>query len=192
MSEEVQKSMREQLLENNYLVIGNFITPDEALVLCSEFKNDSKRVPEQFKHDEQCPIGLSMYDYKWFIQLMLARLPVMNEIMQELMLPTYSYARVYANGDELKKHTDRPACEVSVTLHLGSDGTKWPIWFTKPNGEKISYDLQPGQAVIYLGMVSEHWREKFEGKEYVQVFLHYVRFNGEHWDEYFDKKKLIK
>jgi hypothetical protein len=36
------------------------------------------------------------------------------------MLPTYSYARIYANGDELKKHRDRPACEVSVTLHLGS------------------------------------------------------------------------
>lgn len=192
MSEEVQKSMREQLLENNYLVINNFITPDEASFLYSEFKNASERVPEQFSHDEQCPIGLSMYDYKWFIQLMLARLPVMNEIMQELMLPTYSYARVYANGDELKKHTDRPACEVSVTLHLGSDGTKWPIWFTKPNGEKISCDLQPGQAVVYLGMISEHWREKFEGKEYVQVFLHYVKFNGEYWNEYFDKNREIK
>jgi alkylated DNA repair dioxygenase AlkB len=130
-----------------------------------------------------------MYDYKWFVHLLLARLPIMNELMQELMLPTYSYARIYAKDDELKKHKDRPACEVSVTLHLGSDGSKWPIWFTKPNGETVSYDLEPGQAVVYLGMVSEHWRDKFEGNEYAQVFLHYVRFGGEHWDVYFDKKK---
>jgi hypothetical protein len=187
--EEVQKTPREQLLENNYLVVNNFISPDEAKFFYEQFKKASVETPELFNKDPQCPLSLAMYDYKWFVHLLLARLPIMNELMQELMLPTYSYARIYANGDELKKHKDRPACEVSVTLHLGSDGSKWPIWFTKPNGETVSYDLEPGQAVVYLGMISEHWRDKFEGDEYAQVFLHYVRFGGEHWDVYFDKKK---
>ena len=183
------KNTKKQLEEDNYLIIDNFIPPEEANFFYQQFKKFSVEAPELFTKDSQCPLSLAMYDYKWFIHLLLARLPLMNEIMQEIMLPTYSYARIYANGDELKKHRDRPACEVSVTLHLGSDGTPWPIWFTKPNGETISYELKPGQAVIYLGIISEHWREKFEGIEYAQVFLHYVRFNGEHWDKYFDKKR---
>jgi hypothetical protein len=180
---------KKKLEEDNYLIIDNFIPLEEAKFFYQQFKNLSVEAPELFHKDSQCPLSLAMYDYKWFVHLLLARLPLMNEIMQEIMLPTYSYARLYANGDELKKHKDRPACEVSVTLHLGSDGTPWPISFTKPNNEIVSYSLKEGQAAIYLGMVSEHWREKFEGDEYVQVFLHYVRFNGEHWDRYFDKKR---
>jgi hypothetical protein len=187
--EEVQKTPREQLLENNYLVVNNFISPDEAKFFYEQFKKVSVEHPEEFVKDEYCPSSLAIYNYKLFVHLLLARLPVMNELMQESMLPTYTYARMYVNNEELTKHKDRPACEVSVTLHLGNDGTNWPIWFTKPNGEQVSCDLEPGQAVIYFGMISEHWREKYEGNEYAQVFLHYVRLNGEHWDEYFDKKQ---
>ena len=45
------------------------------------------------------------------------------------LFPTYSYFRVYKKGDTLAKHTDRPACEISVTLCLGfEEGKPWPIW----------------------------------------------------------------
>jgi hypothetical protein len=72
-------------------------------------------------------------------------------------------------------------------LHLGSDGTSWPICFTKPDGEVVSKDLKPGEAVIYLGCISEHWRENaFVGKEYGQVFLHYVRSKGKYVNHCFD------
>jgi hypothetical protein len=183
-----QKTFRQMFDENNYIVINDFISADEAKILYQVFKKDSETDPT-FVNDPQCPLSKAKYDYRWFVELLINRLPIMNELMGEPVLPTYSYARVYANGDELKKHTDRPACEVSVTLHLDSDGKPWPIWFTKPNGETVSYELQPGQAVAYYGMKSEHWREKFEGEHYGQVFLHYVRARGEHYDCYFDKKR---
>ena len=112
----------------------------------------------------------------------------MSEKMGELMFPTYCYSRVYKKGEVLEKHTDRPACEISITLHLGGDH-EWLIYFTKPNGEQISYSLKSGQAIIYLGMISEHWRDAFQGQEYGQVFLHYVRGRGENWVCYFDKFK---
>jgi hypothetical protein len=111
----------------------------------------------------------------------------MNELVGEKLLPTYAYARVYKNGAELKKHTDRPACEISVTLHLGSDGSSWPLGFTKPDGSTVFKDLKPGQAVIYCGCISEHWREgTFAGQEYGQVFLHYVRSAGRYVNHCFD------
>jgi hypothetical protein len=35
------------------------------------------------------------------------------------LLPTYSYFRMYKHGDVLRRHRDRPACEISVTLNIG-------------------------------------------------------------------------
>ena len=180
-------SLKQQLLDNNYVVIDNFIPEEKARELHNYFKEEAAKNPEAFTHDPQCPKSLAMYDFRWFVELLIDKVPFMSEILEEPMFPTYSYARIYANQEVLKKHKDRHACEVSVTLHLDSDGTEWPIWFTKPNGEQVSYSLKSGQAAIYLGMISEHWRDAFQGQEYAQVFLHYVRGRGENWMCYFDK-----
>ena len=182
-------SLKQQLLDNNYIFIDNFITKEKAKDLYSHFKEEVVKNPQAFNRDPQCPKSLAMYNFRWFVELLIDKIPFMSEVLEEPMFPTYSYARIYANGEVLEKHKDRPACEVSVTLHLDSDGTEWPVWFTKPNGEQISYNLKSGQAVIYLGMISEHWRDEFQGQEYGQVFLHYVRGRCENCMCYFDKFK---
>ena len=93
--------------------------------------------------------------------------------------PNNSYMRVYVKGDELKRHTDRFSCEISTTLNLG--GSKWPIYL-EPSGKKgkrgVRIDLDPGDMLIYKGCILEHWRNKFKGKECVQVFLHYNRVSS--------------
>ena len=87
---------------------------------------------------------------------------------------TYSYARIYKNGDVLHRHKDRYSCEVSTTLHLGGD--PWPIYLD-PTGKKgqagIKVELEQGDMLIYSGCDLEHWREEFKGKDCCQVFLHY-------------------
>mgnify|MGYP003112714335 FL=1 len=90
------------------------------------------------------------------------------------LIPTYSYARIYKQGDILKRHTDRYSCEISVTLHIGGD-KKWPIFYDpegKKNQKGKAINLNPGDLLIYYGH-NEHWREPYEGKDYCQVFLHY-------------------
>jgi hypothetical protein len=37
----------------------------------------------------------------------------------------------------------------------------------------IKIYLKPGDMLVYSGCELEHWREKFKGKECIQVFLHY-------------------
>ena len=37
----------------------------------------------------------------------------------------------------------------------------------------IKVDLKPGDMLVYSGCELEHWRDKFKGKECIQVFLHY-------------------
>ena len=87
---------------------------------------------------------------------------------------TYSYARIYKNGDILKRHKDRYSCEVSTTLNLG--GEEWAI-FLEPSGEEgeegVKVIQEPGDMLMYRGGDMEHWREPFEGENYGQVFLHY-------------------
>jgi hypothetical protein len=87
---------------------------------------------------------------------------------------------------DLKKHTERPSCEISVTVMIGSDGTKWPIFI-----EDNEVVLQPGDAVIYLGCELEHWREEFKGDWHSQVFLHYVDANGPYSNFAIDGRPLF-
>ena len=97
--------------------------------------------------------------------------PLMEKETQTSLIETYSCARIYKKGDELKKHTDRPSCEISCTLNLG--GEMWPIFL---DGEEIL--LNPGDMLIYKGHETEHWREPFTGNNCAQVFLHYNEKNG--------------
>jgi hypothetical protein len=179
---------RELLEENNYVLLDDFISPKKAKELYDNFIAYKNEYPELFTRDIQCPKSLAIYDYKPFVELLVEKIPYMSEKMGELMFPNYCYSRVYKKGEVLEKHTDRPACEISITLHLGGDH-KWLIYFTKPNGKIASVELKPGQAVMYQGIVSEHWRDEFKGKEYGQVFLHYVKSQGPNWMYYFDKRR---
>ena len=47
------------------------------------------------------------------------------------------------------------------------------IGYVSENTKGIKVDLKPGDMLVYSGCELEHWREKFKGKECVQVFLHY-------------------
>ena len=119
---------------------------------------------------------------------MCEKTPEISEILEETVLPTYTYARVYKNGSILEKHKDRDACEISLTLHLGGDNP-WPICIKTPEGENNCVVIEPGDAIMYRGTIAEHWRDAYVGEEYVQVFLHYVRSRGECSYTYFDKIK---
>ena len=105
--------------------------------------------------------------------LLLFLKPEMERQTGLSLLPTYSYFRLYSNGDVLEKHKDRPSCEVSASICLKGD--KWPLII-----DGFSAILRPGDALIYRGCDYEHWREEFtEGETLAQVFLHYVDANGE-------------
>lgn len=128
--------------------------------------------------DQQIPTALAVMDHEIMFETLQERLwPAVERIAGEKLVPTYAYARLYSNGDELEKHTDRPACEVSVTLQLGrSHHYAWPIFM----GDK-RFDLGEGDAVVYSGCDVEHWRNKCDAPDGYysgQVFLHFVRKDG--------------
>jgi len=129
--------------------------------------------------DIDVPNTYSCYSDFVMETLLLKLLPIVEKETELKLIPTYSYTRLYKKGDELKRHKDRPSCEVSITLNLGGDN--WDI-FLEPSGKinqkGMIVSLQVGDLLIYKGCELEHWREKFKGKICGQVFLHYNDING--------------
>ena len=103
------------------------------------------------------------------------------------LLPTYSFVRVYRSGGRLAPHTDRSACEHSLTIHLASsDGQAWPIWIQALDGSAVQIDLCPGDAVMYRGCDLAHWRDACPSSWYAQAFLHYIDGAGPNANQVFD------
>jgi len=138
------------------------------------------------KEDEQIPNTYSQYGNMAMETLLLKCQPIMEKTTKLKLYPSYSYARIYKKGDKLERHKDRFSCEISTTMNLGGD--EWPIYLSPyenvgiPNDKEITIaskakgvriDLKPGDMLVYSGCELEHWREKFKGKECIQVFLHY-------------------
>jgi len=144
--------------------------------------------------DRQIPNTYSHYSDIAMETLMLKCQPAMEKATGLKLYPAYTYARIYKKGDLLKRHKDRFSCEISTTMNLGGDD--WPIYLD-PTGQSsvkpgvgehdveeskrliknpnkgLKVDLKPGDMLVYRGCELEHWREKFKGKECIQVFLHY-------------------
>ena len=142
--------------------------------------------------DKQVPNTYSHYADMVMETLLMKVLPIMKKETGLKLIPTYSYARAYIKEDILRRHNDRPSCEISTTLNLGGD--PWPIFIDgtgadsvideykqihKPNApEGTKVLLEVGDMLVYSGCELEHWREPFEGNICGQVFLHYNHVNG--------------
>ena len=188
--------------KNKYTVIRQAISRDLALFIANYFRMqkqvyDTCRQARYFSpfeqvlgyyesQNEQIPNTYSSYGNIAMETLMLKCQPIMEKTTGLKLYPAYTYARIYKKGDELKRHKDRFSCEISTTMNLGGDD--WPIYLSpnenvgEPDGKNITaaskakgvkVDLKPGDMLVYRGVELEHWREKFKGKECVQVFLHY-------------------
>ena len=91
------------------------------------------------------------------------------------LVPTYSFLRLYQQGDSMIEHIDRVSCEVSVTVCLGYSDDVWPIYLRNKQGEDIEVPQKPGDALIYSGCELPHWREILKKGHHSQTFLHYNR-----------------
>lgn len=139
--------------------------------------------------DSQVP-GTPAYYCNIMMEVLLDDLlPEFERASGRALFQTYSYFRVYKHGDALKRHTDRPSCEISVSLCLGFEGAEsWPIWIEGPKGTS-PVSLNAGDALLYRGIECPHWRETFTGERQAQVFLHYVDQNGLYREWKYDKRK---
>lgn len=89
--------------------------------------------------------------------------------------PTYSFVCFYQGGASLERHTDRAACEFTLSLTVGhSPGASWPLKLETPAGtEEVT--CRPGEAVLF-GRNIPHSRDRLSpGHTWTTVLFHYVR-----------------
>lgn len=157
-----------------YKVIRNFVDSETCNGLVNrldQFYKDQLALPP----DNQCPSSPSFYGI--FNDESKQWLPKIEEIVERQLFPTYTYSRIYTQGEALPPHIDRDECEFSFTLCLKYDKEMWPIYLQTSEGPKEVL-LDVGDILIYKGIENIHWRTGLKNQFHYQGFFHYVDQNG--------------
>lgn len=188
-----QMNNTEEFKNKGYTIVRGFLDPQSVQTVSRYLENALKRYPENNQGGNLNDSSkISWYADPLIETVLLNSLPEMEQITGSKLFPSYSFTRVYTKGDELKPHTDRPACEVSVTCHVATVGKPWPIWMQAPGLEPSEHYLEPGDACIYHGCQVKHWRKPAtETDVNVQFMLHYVKQDGPNADHKFDKRPSL-
>ena len=193
---------------NGYLIIKNLCDPEKLFHSVPKerglFNWRGSDKLDKFTYQEvetQVSGSLARYWHPQYRKIHSEIRLILERVIGRKLYNTYYYDRFYFPGQELKKHTDRPACEISVTIHVSTNiKESWPIWIKTPdtfedktmkiaNGENRFVHLEAGDGMVYKGCERPHWRDpmpgllestlnKDESLYYHQIFFHYVLQDG--------------
>ena len=176
--------------EDGYLVIREAIPFDIVDFVADELSLIYKTGKDTLMSDDLMPSVFTRPNLACTEVLMLKLLDTIQARVEVELCPTYSYMRYYEKGQKMVPHTDREACEYSITANIWNEKEPWPIWFSHPKGYPAQVDLHPGDLIIYKGCEITHWREVNTVGKVIQTFLHYVDINGQYADWAYDKRNL--
>ena len=163
----------------NYKLIKNFFSKEELNVYQKYCYNKLDENKGDVDEQSSSP---AWYNDPLMNSLLNVKLPVVEKESNLKLFPTYAYWRYYIFGGILKKHLDRPACEISITACI-KKYDNWPMIV-----EGTSFELDEGDAILYAGCDQKHWRLGiYKGEGMAQVFLHYVNQNGPNKDHAYDQ-----
>ncbi len=171
----------EQFDKDGYLVIKDLWDPEELYHPVPEHTgqyNYSDKNPENFTLDiveKQVEGSTSRYWHPQYRTIHTGIRLKLEKIIGRKLYNTYYYDRFYYTGQELTKHADRDACEISVSVHVSTnlegEDAKWPFWIKTPDkysnkkkteiiapGEARSAILEAGDGLLYKGCERPHWR----------------------------------
>lgn len=179
-----------QFQTNGYTIVRNALSKELCdFVTQYAFFDEMQKESNQ---DPQAPNAHSRYADPVMETVLVTLQDKMEQSTGLKLYPTYSYYRIYGQGDDLKIHKDRNSCEISCTLcfNYSYEDYEWPIFM---NGNRVA--LKPGDMVVYRGMDLDHWREPFDINDedawHVQGFFHYVDVNGPNAEWKWDKRSSI-
>ena len=174
------KTKNEFLEKNGYLVIKDLWDPDELYHPVPTERGlllyDGKTVDKYEKKDERQVLGsVARYWHPQYRSIHSGIRKKLEKAIGRELYNTYYYDRFYFDHQELTPHTDRDACEISVSVHVSTNlpepHSQWPLYIKTPDtytdkthretlvpGENRSVVLGPGDGMIYKGCERPHWR----------------------------------
>ena len=164
----------------DYKLIKNFFSKKEVEVL-QNYCYNKLDMNRDYKLESQS-FSPAWYNDSLMTSFLDIKLPIVEKESNLKLFPTYAYWRYYVFGAMLKKHTDRPSCEISITACI----KKYDNWPLIIEGDTI--ELKEGEALMYSGCDQSHGRPGiYKGKGMAQVFFHYVNQNGPNKDHAYDQ-----
>jgi len=154
-----------------YKLIKSFFNKEELNIL-------QKYCYKKLDHNKDYALDTQSFSPAWYDDCLMnslleTKLPLVELQSNLKLFPTYTYWRYYIFGGMLREHTDRPACEISITACI-KKYDEWPIIV-----EGTSFELEEGDGVLYAGCDQKHSRPGiYKGEGMAQVFFHYVNQNG--------------
>ena len=194
--------------ENGYAHLKGLIEPRVAHAFLHRLAKDLGRVVRPLRGKEAQPgvlkrPALQVFgpDYAPMSFFLWGLTPLMSRLVGRELLPTYDFFRVYRAGDICRVHSDREACEHSLSLTLDySDGKVWDLEIggrVLPGRQKrlsedfegetyASVGTEPGDAVLYRGIHRRHGRTTPNPNRWsAHLFLHWVERDGPYRDQAF-------
>lgn len=117
--------------------------------------------------------------------------PLIEQIVDEKVYPTYTYTSFYTKGTDLPPHTDRPECTYTASFIVDKpEDSNWNIYVDLKNQVRknigrcepisskedcIPVDCDANGLMIFCGEDHCHFREKLEYDYYNILLLHYRR-----------------
>ena len=199
----VSQGAREYFKRNGYMIIKNLYDPKELYHPVPKERGQinywGKKL-DQFNHillEDQVKGSVARYSHPQYREIHSKVRLILEDILGEKLYNTYYYDRFYFVGQRLDRHSDRDACEISVSIQISTNsGSSWPFCIENPSGEERSANLQDGWGLLYKGCERQHWRDPLKSRYtkfgrlinkiimknddtyHHQIFFHYVRANG--------------
>jgi hypothetical protein len=188
-----------------YAHVEGLIPAEVAAAFLRQIKADLPELTRRFLSHapiiRKTSIDVYAQDYPPMLQFLWGLTPAMRRLTGRDLLPTYNYFRLYRKDDVCRVHSDREACEHSLSLTLGySDGRPWPFQIGRNPIEAAggiddgfgedpytTISMAPGDAVLYRGVQHRHGRtEPNPNRWSAHMFLHWVDRDGPHAAHAFD------
>lgn len=214
---EITKTTNETFERDGFLIVKNICDPSGLICDVPTTIEDKVyygtldrvRIKEK-SFDSQVPNSCERYAYPLYKQYHSELKYKLETILGVQLYRTYYYDRFYFVGSDLKRHTDRPACEISISVNISSNiNDYWDFYIHGKQGNIVGAKLNPGDGLIYKGIERPHWRHPLKSRHkglrkfyngitnknddtyYHQIFFHYVMADG-YYVEYANEFNIHK
>lgn len=196
-----------------YVALNRLFPPEVLLAFYSQMTadlDDAGRPLQSFATQgpllRQPAIEIYGYQYVPMLTFLWGLTPRIAEAVGAELLPTYAYFRAYQRGDVCRVHSDRPACEHSLSLTIAyGEGEPWALSVATERTEQPtatvtddfagqlfgSVAMEPGDGVLYQGTHHRHGRlDPSPNSWSAHLFLHWVEKHGRYAEQAFDRPKM--
>lgn len=204
-------NVAETYARDGFVHLPDFLPSKVARAFLLQLREDIKNVPRSALEKEhgllkRSAIELYGFHYTPLITFLWGMTPAIEAMLGKPLLPSYSYFRIYRKGDVCRVHSDRPSCEVSLSLtvaygedapwalDMGTDHLPEPKPVVADDFEGADYAsvlMSPGDAVLYQGVHRRHGRVTPNPNSWsAHAFLHWVDPEGPYRDYQFDGRAV--